>query len=203
MTAVFSALATSVDGYITGPGPSPAQPLGTGGAQLFDWYTNGDTPSTMFTGFRLSAASAEVFDAIAERTGAVVAGRKTYEDSNGWGGGSPHPSAPVFVLTHRQPAADSATSARQTFVTTGIEDAIAAAKRIAQTTGKDVALMGSGAVVAALRANLLDEVTLHQVPVLLGGGVAFFGGVISTVQLERISVVAAQGVTHLTFAVVR
>jgi dihydrofolate reductase len=189
--------------YITGPDPSPERPLGTGGAQLFDWYTNGDTPSRLFTDFRLSAASAAVFDAIAVRTGAVVAGRKTYDHSNGWGGGSPHPSAPVIVLTHRQLAANFATSARQTFVTTGIEDAIAAAKRIALTMGKDVALMGSGPVVAALRANLIDELTIHQVPVLLGGGVALFGGVISTVQLERISVVTAPGVTHLTFTVTR
>jgi dihydrofolate reductase len=203
MTVVFSALATSVDGYITGPDPSPKQPLGTGGAQLFDWYTNGDTPSKLFTDCRLSAASAAVFDAIAARTGAIVAGRKTYDDSNGWGGESPHPSAPLVVFTHRPPATDFATSARQTFVTTGIEDAIAAAKRIALPMGKDVALMGSGAVVAALRANLLDEVTLHQVPVLLGGGVAFFGGVLPTVQLERISVVVAPGVTHLRFSVVR
>ncbi len=55
MSAVFTALATSVDGYITGPDPSPDQALGRGGGVLFDWYFNGDTPSRQFDGFQLSA----------------------------------------------------------------------------------------------------------------------------------------------------
>jgi hypothetical protein len=76
MTKVFSALAVSVDGYITGPHPGPEQPLGVGGARLFDWYTNGDTPSRIFEGFRLCPASAAVFDAAAERVGAVISGRR-------------------------------------------------------------------------------------------------------------------------------
>ena len=63
MTAVFSALATSADGYITGPNPSPEQALGTGGGRLFDWYFNGDQPSRQFDGFRLFEPSREVFDA--------------------------------------------------------------------------------------------------------------------------------------------
>jgi hypothetical protein len=92
MTKVFSALAVSVDGYITGPHPSPEQPLGVGGARLFDWYTDVDTPSRIFDGFRLWPASAAVFDAAAERVGAVVSGRKTYDDSRGWHGGGATPN---------------------------------------------------------------------------------------------------------------
>jgi hypothetical protein len=64
---------------------------------LFDWYFDGDTPSSVFGGFRLSAPSARVFDALAGRVGAVVAGRNTYDDSNGFGGGSPHPAAALVV----------------------------------------------------------------------------------------------------------
>jgi len=41
MAKVFSALATSADGFITGPEPGPDQPLGRGGSQLFDWYLDG------------------------------------------------------------------------------------------------------------------------------------------------------------------
>jgi dihydrofolate reductase len=103
MTKVFSALAVSVDGYITGPDPTPEQPLGLGGGRLFDWYSDGDTPSRVFPDFRLSPASAAVFDAVAGRVGAVVCGRKTYDDSGGFGGGGPHPDAPLFVLSHRPP----------------------------------------------------------------------------------------------------
>jgi hypothetical protein len=85
MTQVFTALATSVDGYITGPEPGPERPLGEGGAQLFAWYADGNTASSEFPDFRLDEASAPVFDAIAARTGAVVAGRRTYDHSHGWG----------------------------------------------------------------------------------------------------------------------
>ncbi len=200
MTAVFSALATSADGYITGPDPSPEQALGTGGGRLFDWYFNGDQPSRQFDGFRLFEPSREVFDAAAARVGAIVIGRTTYDHSNGWDGGGPHPTAPPFVLSHRPPPARLAAAA-QVFVDTGIEDAIAQASRAAGDL--DVALMGSGVINAALRAGLLDEVTIHQVPILLGGGTPLFGALPAAVDLDVVRVVAAPGVTHLTFAVRR
>lgn len=201
MTKVFSALAVSVDGYVTGPDPGPEQPLGVGGGRLFDWYTDGDTPSRLFPGFRLSPASAAVFDAVAERVGAVVAGRKTYDDSGGFDGDGPHPAAPLFVLSHRPPPAPPVSSDKQVFISTGIADAVSAARQAA--AGKDVALMGSGMVAAALLAGLLDEVVLHQVPVLLGGGTPYFHEVAGSVPLTPLEVVAAPGVTHLRFAVAR
>ena len=83
---------------------------------LFDWYSDGDTPSQMFSGFRLSAPSARFFDALAARVGAAVAGRATYEHSGHWGGDGPHPTARLFVPSHR-PAPEI--SAKQTLVTGG------------------------------------------------------------------------------------
>src|SRR5581483_5432728 len=74
MSKVFSAHAVSADGYITGRDPGPGRGLGDG-SMLFDWYFDGDTPSEVFGGFRLSAPSARVFDALAARVGAIVAGR--------------------------------------------------------------------------------------------------------------------------------
>jgi hypothetical protein len=94
LSKVFVALAASVDGYISGPDPNPERPLGIGGDQLFDWYRDGDTQSAQYPNFRLSAPSAQVFDALVARIGAVVAGRKTYDDSDGWDGEGPHPTAP-------------------------------------------------------------------------------------------------------------
>ena len=198
MSKVFTALAASIDGYITGPDPNPERPLGIGGDQLFEWYRDGDIPSQLYPSFRLSAPSAEVFDQVAARVGAVIAGRKTYDDSNGWDGDGPHPTAPLFVLSHR-PAPPGAS--RQTFVESGISDAIGAATHAA--TDRDVALVGSEVVTAALQAGLVDEVIIHQVPVLLGGGVRYFGQMTGAVQLTRLGVVTAPGVTHLSFAVVR
>jgi hypothetical protein len=101
MSKVFSALAVSVDGYITGRNPAPGRGLGDGG-MLFDWYFEGDVASQVFEGFRLSEPSARVFDALAGRVGASIAGRNTYDDSDRFGDDSgPHPTAPLFVLSHR------------------------------------------------------------------------------------------------------
>ena len=197
MSKVFSALAVSVDGYITGRDPGPGRGLGDG-STLFDWYFDGDTPSQVFDGFRLSAPSARVFDELAARAGAVVAGRNTYEDSDHFGGGSPHPGARLVVLTHR-PA--PAITDQQTLVTTGIVDAVAAARELAGE--QDVGLMGGGVVTAALRAGLVDEVILHQVPILLGGGRQFFQALPEHVRLELVEAVPAPGVTHLHYAVAR
>jgi hypothetical protein len=84
MSKVFSAHAVSVDGYISGRTPDGDEEFGRGlgdAPKLFDWYTDGDTPSQVFDGFRLSEPSARFFDAIAARVGAAVAGRTTYEHS--------------------------------------------------------------------------------------------------------------------------
>jgi dihydrofolate reductase len=196
MSKVIGAHAVSVDGYITGRGPGPGRGLGDGGV-LFDWYGGGDTPSRVFDGFRLSEPSARVFDALAGRVGAMVAGRNTFEDSDRFGGGSPHPTAKLVVLSHRP----AQVSEQQVLVTTGIEDAVDAARGAAD--GKDVGVMGGGALTAALKARLVDEVVLHQVPVLLGGGRPFFQELPDHVRLRLLDVVAAPGVTHLHYEVVR
>ncbi|HEY0690560.1 MAG TPA: dihydrofolate reductase family protein [Kribbella sp.] len=197
MSKVFSSLAVSVDGYITGRDPGAGRGLGEG-TMLFDWYFDGDTPSQVFDGFRLSEPSARFFDSVAGRVGASLAGRNTYDDS-GWStGGAPHPTAPLVVLSHR-PAPQ--VNERQTFVSTGIEDAIAAACAVAGD--KDVALMGGGVVTEALKADLVDEVILHQVPVLLGGGRSFFQEVPKHVNLRLLAAIPAPGVTHLHYEVAR
>jgi dihydrofolate reductase len=187
----------SADGYITGREPGPGRGLGDG-TMLFDWYFGGDTPSRLFDGFRLSEPSARVFDHLAGRIGAVVAGRTTYEDSDRFGGGSPHPAARLIVLSHR-PAPEI--TERQTLVTTGVEDAVAAAREAAGD--KDVAIMGGGVLAAALTAGLVDEIVLHQVPVLLGAGRPLFRALPRHVRLHLAEAVPAPGVTHLHYTVQR
>jgi len=201
MSKVISAHAVSVDGYISGRTPDGSDEFGRGlgdAGMLFDWYMNGDTQSREFSGFKLSEPSARFFDLLAARVGATVSGRTTYEHSGHWGGGAPHPTAPLFLLSHR-PAPEI--SETQTLVTTGIEDAIAAARKVAGE--KDVAVMGGGALTSALAANLVDEVILHQVPVLLGGGHSFFQEVPKHVNLRLLEAIPAPGVTHLYYEVIR
>jgi dihydrofolate reductase len=201
MGKVFSAHAVSVDGYISGRTPDGVEEFGRGlgdAGMLFDWYFDGDTPSQAFDGFKLSEPSARFFDAIAGRVGVALAGRTTYEHSSHWGGGGPHPTAKLFVLSHRPVPEISET---QTLVTTGVEDAIAAAREAAGD--KDVGLMGGGLVTSALKAGLVDEVVLHQVPILLGGGHSFFQELPEHVRLRLVEAVPAPGVTHLHYEVVR
>lgn len=196
MGKVFTALAVSVDGFITGRDPGPGRGLGDGGI-LFDWYGSGDVPSRTFGGFKLFEPSRSIFDDIAARIGAVVAGRNTYDDSEGFGGsGSPHPTAPLIVVSHRPAPLES--TDKQTFVTS-IEAGIEHARAVAGD--RDVALMGGGVTTAALRAGLVDEVILHQVPVLLGAGRRFFQELPEHVRLSLVEAVPAPGVTHLHYRV--
>jgi dihydrofolate reductase len=198
MSKVLSALSVSVDGYISGRDPGPGRGLGDAGV-LFDWYFHGDTPSRELDGFTLSAASAKIFDELAGSVGAVVAGRNTYDDSERFGDdGGPHPTAPLFVLSHR-PAPHM--RGRQTLITTGIEDAVAAARQAADD--KVVALQGGVIVTEALKAGLVDELVLHQVPVLLGAGRPFFHELPEHVHLRLLEAIPAPGVTHLHYEVLR
>lgn len=201
MSKVFSAHAVSVDGYISGRTPDGENEVGRGlgdAPMLFDWYFDGDTPSQVLSGFTLSAPSARFFDAISARVGALVAGHTTYEHSSHFGGGTVHPNVPLIVLSHG-PVPEI--SEAQTLVTTGIEEAIAAARAVAG--GKDVGLMGGGVATAALKAGLVDEVILHQVPILLGGGQSYFRELPEHVHLRLLEAIPAPGVTHLHYEVAR
>ncbi|GAA0588836.1 dihydrofolate reductase [Kribbella sandramycini] len=200
MSRVVVALAVSVDGYISGRTPSGTDEFGRGlgdAGRLFDWYFDGDTPSAVFgPGFKLSAPSARIFDELAGRDGAVICGRTTYEHSSHFGGGSPHPKAPLVVLS-REPVE---VGPEQTLAHS-IEAAVEAAFKLAH--GKDVGVMGGGATTSALQAGLVDELVLHQVPILLGGGHPLFRELTEHIDLRLIEAIPAPGVTHLRYAVVR
>jgi len=202
MSKVIAALAVSVDGYIGGKDPRDAVGgvgRGLGDApMLFDWYFDGDTPSQIFgSGFKLSEPSARLFDELAGRDGAVICGHTTYDHSSHFKSGSPHPTAPLVVLSHGEVAE---INERQTLAHT-IEEAVDAARALAGD--KDVGLMGGGVVTSALAAGLVDEIVLHQVPILLGGGRPFFGELPEHVDLKLTEVIPAPGVTHLRYEVVR
>lgn len=210
MAKVIVALTMSLDGFIAGPGDEVEQPLGDGGRALFDWYFDGDTPVRRYQEaasrgvpvppFKLSRTSAAVFEELIGRGGAVVTGRRTYDISGAWGGNGPLPGLPLFVVTHHVPEQVPRGESRYTFVTDGVERAVELAK--AAAGDKDVSLMGASVPQQALRAGLLDEIQIHLVPILLGGGVRLFDHLgAGTIALEPIQVVDAPGVTHLRYRV--
>ena len=204
MSRIATALSVSLDGYIAGPQDGPGQPLGAGGRALFDWYRAGDTPSRFYPDFRMSKQSAEFFDAGTAKVGAVIAGRRTYDIADGWGGKGPLPGVPLFVLTHGAPD-PVPPNEEYTFVTDGVESAVAQAGAAvnADASGRDVVgVMGAGAVQGCLRAGLLDELTLHLVPIVLGAGVRLLDHLDpARVALECTGVVDAPGVTHLSYRI--
>ena len=212
MAKVIVDLTVSLDGFIAGTNDNSANPLGDGGMRLFDWYFDGDTPIRQYQAaasrgasvppFKLSRSSAEVFEELLDTTGAVITGRRTYDITDGWGGNGPVPGLPLFVLTHNIPEQVPKGESGYTFVTDGVESAVAQAK--AAAGDKYVNLMGSAAPQQCLRAGLLDEVQLHVVPVLLGRGVRLFDDLgAERVELEIVRVVDSPGVAHLRHRVIK
>jgi dihydrofolate reductase len=93
MTKVVTAHSTSLDGCIAGADDSPEQPLGVGGDRLFTWFSDGDTPSRYYPGFKMSAVSAAFFDQGVSRVGAVITGRRTYDISRPGAGAARCPAS--------------------------------------------------------------------------------------------------------------
>jgi dihydrofolate reductase len=206
---VGTALSTSLDGFIAGAGDNanlaaadPVTRHGRGGDRLFSWLTAGDTPSRVNPNFKMSAPSAAFFDEGVGATGAVVAGRRTYDVSGAWGGRGPMPGLPLFVVTHHVPDDVPASEPPYTFVTDGTEAAIERARAAAR--GKDVQLMGASIVQQAIRSGLLDELVINLVPVVLGRGVRLLDNLDpGSLELELTRVIDAPGVTHLIYRVLR
>jgi dihydrofolate reductase len=169
---------------------------------LFAWLLGGDTPLEMSgRTFMTSQASAEDYRAFLGTVGALVTGRRDFDVSRAWGGTSPM-GVPTFIVTHTVPQEWAGEDAPFTFVTDGVESAIAQARQAAG--GKDVLVSGSKVVQQALRAGLIDELGLDLVPVLLGEGVRLFENLgAEPIELKQTKVVPASGVTHLTFRVVK
>jgi dihydrofolate reductase len=192
MSIVQTAMSTSLDGFIAGPGGADVG--------LHNWLMDGDIPSRMNPTFRLSKPSAEFFDEGVATIGAVVAGRRTYDVSNAWGGRGPMQGIPLFIVTHHVPDVVPTGDPPYTFVTEGVETAVAQA--LAAAGDKDVHLMGANIIQQAIRAGLLDELVISLVPVVLGDGVRLLANV-PALELEVVRIIDAPGVTHLTYRIVR
>lgn len=203
MTRIIADISVSLDGFVTGPDPGPDNGLGTGGEALHTWAFSEDPDDRRI----LREATA--------RSGAVVLGRRLFDivdGPNGWddttGYGAREVGKPAFiVVTGSPPESVRLTDLDWTFVTTGLPDAVTAARERAEaassTSGKDLDafLMGGGATIgSALAAGLVDELRLHLAPVVLGTGTPLFTGGAPRTLVQR-SVTSTSTVTHLTYDV--
>jgi dihydrofolate reductase len=203
----------SLDGYIAGPNQSLENPLGEGGEQLHEWALELKTfRETHGEAGGETGTNDDVLREMFANVGATIMGRNMFGGGpgpwgdaawKGWWGDNPPYHTPVFVLTHhpREPLVMQG-GTTFIFVTDGIESALRQAREAAG--GTDI-LIGGGATVAQqyLAAGLLDEVEIHVVPLLLGGGERLFDNLQgSGVKLEPIRSVEGPGVTHLKYRVV-
>jgi dihydrofolate reductase len=187
MGSVVIDMSMSLDGYIAAPNDNPEQGLGEDGMRLHNWAF--DDPSVF----------EEVFGNLIEETGAVIMGRRSYDNSiEAWGGKGPLGEVPCFVVTH---STIEGTDPVFTVVTDGIEPALAKAQ---ETAGdKRIGLMGANIDQQFLAAGLVDEIRIHLIDVLLGGGRRLFDHLPRRVELERTGLSQTGGVTHLEYRVLR
>lgn len=188
MSKVIFDMSMSLDGFVKATGATPDEPLGKGGERLHEWAMGDD------------AAVGSVGEA-----GAFISGRRTYDDSlRWWGADGPTGKArvPLFVVTHQAPD-DVPEGGVYTFVTDGIESALRQASETA--AGRNIFLMGGPNVASQfVRAGLVDEIGVHLVPVLFGGGdrlVDHLGD--DHLQLEVVSVTDTPQATHLLYRIMR
>ena len=190
----------SLDGYIADDNDDVGP--------LFDWYGNGDVEwkfsEDQQQPSRTTQASKEFMQEVYPRIGAVVIGRRLFDHTDGWGG-VPAAGDHVFVVTHKPPADwKHAGTAPFTFVTEGVEAAIAQARELAGDN-RDVDVAAGEIGGQALRLGLIDQVVMNVVPVVFGAGRPFFGamGPGDTVTLANPArVVQGDRVTHLLYDVV-
>lgn len=213
MAKVTAELSISLDGYAAGPDPSLDDPLGVGGMQLHEWA------------FRLAAwrrphglegGEEDVDSALVEdghaAQGAVVMGRRMFSggagpweddpNANGWWGDEPPFRKPVFVVTHHARAPlELQGGTTFTFVTDGVPAAIERAREAAGTRGVHVS-GGASVVQQALAAGLVDELLIHHVPLLLGGGTRLFEHA-APGRLEILETIGVPLAAHVRYRVVQ
>ncbi len=200
MSATVLYMSMSLDGFIAGPNEGPDNGLGDGGHRLHEWYfsTGADADDSGVPG-RPSGVNGQVVDEFMA-TGAIVAGRGTFEPAGGWGGDH-HDGVPIWVLSRREPGIDVGQWPLVTYVT-DIRTAMTEAKRAAGD--KNVLVHGAATAQLALAAGVLDELEIHLIPVLLGQGRRLFDNLgTEHIELERTRVLEGDGVTHLHYGVRR
>ena len=199
MSSTVLYMSMSLDGFIAGPNVRPDNGLGDAGARLHEWVFPGAEGGDLEAAVaRLRGVNRRIYDEMMS-TGAIIAGRATFEPAGGWGGDH-HNGVPIYILS-RHPAPAWAAEWPAVHYVSDLETAVREAKRAAG--GSNVLVHGSSIAQRALAAGLLDELEIHLVPVLLGEGTRLFEHLgAEHRELERTRVLEGEdGVTHLHYRV--
>ena len=198
MSATVLYMSMSLDGFIAGPNEGPGNGLGDGGHRLHEWALTGADTGEMEV--VPAGVNREVFDEMMS-TGAVVAGRGTFELADGWGGDH-HDGVPIFIVARHAPGIDISQWPLVSYVN-DVASAMTQAREAADD--KDVLVHGAGTAWLAIGARALDELELHVIPVLLGAGRRLFDGLApEQIELERTRILQGEGgVTHMHYRLQR
>jgi dihydrofolate reductase len=190
MSSTVLYMSMSLDGFVARPDESPGR--------LHEWlfpdgFDDLEAPAT-----RLRGANRQIYDDFMS-TGAIVAGRGTFEPAGGWGGDH-HDGVPIYILS-RNPAPAWAAEWPAVHYVGNLDAAVREAKHAAGN--RNVLVHGAGIAQRALAAGLLDELEIDLVPVLFGEGRRLFEHLgAEPRELERIRVLEGEGgVTHLRYRV--
>ena len=193
MSASVLIMSMSLDGYIAGPNDEPDNPGGDGFDRLHEWFI---TPDGEFG--RPAGPAGELYDEM-QAYGAIVAGRRTVEQVDHWGGD--RHGVRIFVPSHRPPGPTVANYPLVTYVSDGIESAMAQAKAAA---GEGYVLVhGAYTAQRAIEAGVLDELQIDQIPVLFGAGRRLFEVLPGRVELDIVRVIDTPEATHIRYRVRR
>jgi dihydrofolate reductase len=190
-------MSMSLDGFITGPNVRPDNALGDEGQHLHDWAFPGAKGGDFEAAeARLAGADRVIWDEMMS-TGAVVAGRNTFEPAGGWNGDH-HDGVEIYIVS-RKPAPDWVARWPRVHYVDDLGYAMREAK--AAAGDRNVMMHGGGTLVPmAIEAGLLDEMEIHQVSFLLGKGTRLFETLgFGLRHLERSRVLEGHGVTHLHY----
>ena len=193
MTKSVLYMSMSLDGYITGLNDEPGNPGGDGFDRLHERFAPGGGEF-----IRPPGSTGEFLDDWAS-AGAVLTGRRTAEQANHWNGDIN--GAPIFVLSRRPPDPSVAAYPLVIYVTDGIPSAMARAK--AAAGDRNVLVHGAYTAQRALEAGVLDELQIHQIPVLFGNGRRLFEVLPSRVELKIVRVIDTPEATHIRYRVRR
>src|SRR5512138_2945999 len=194
MGKVIFDISMSLDGFITGANPHAEAgwgALGEGGERLHDWGFNSADPRNR-----------EIIEAYAT-LGANIFGRSGYDHSIlNWGADGPTGAAriPTVIVSHSVPQ-DVPEEGVYTFVDS-VEAAFKTAKKLAGD--KDIYITGADVARQFLQGGLIDEISIHLVPVLFGSGTRLFEGMSGDhISLETTEVIETKEAIHLRFRVVK
>jgi dihydrofolate reductase len=195
MSATVLYMSISVDGFIAGPNERVDNGLGDGGDRLHEWLTGAAAdPQEALVRSRINGQIVDEFMS----TGAVVAGRGTFEPAGGWGGDH-HDGVPIFILSRQDPA-----NFKQWPLVSYVNDVTTAMTQAKEAANdKNVLVHGAGITQLALAAGVLDEIELHVIPVLFGQGRRLFDGLVAKqIELERTRILEGEnGVTHMHYRI--